>query len=296
MGPVAALGVERALEGGRPPGTEHLVTSLRQGSRHFLQPDQPSSTQEHPRQHYSFRKSTPCQARELSTSLKLWVPQRGNSTLTNLPQETDKERAYAIAALGISYEKSKVMLNTASKTLHLDSLCQRGTVSNREQAWKPHNLSLLSRGITKKLKYKTQTPHLLFFFFNTLAYDMRVNLSIWISWWLVWTAKPWVLTAQEGAGVTGPCPMPAVPFTQGSGLYLDSGSHGCTRTGHSHQPQRGWLSGRARSAAPSGSVSPCSWMGNKALQKHPRPYPGKSTSDSSIGTFVIWKGGKQPSA
>lgn len=95
--------------------------------------------------------------------------------------------------------------HAASKTLHLDSLCQRGTVSNREQAWKPHNLSLLSRGITKKLKciQNTDTTSL-FFFFNTLAYNMKKSLSVWISWRLVWTAKPGVLTAQEGAGLQDP--------------------------------------------------------------------------------------------
>lgn len=108
---------------------------------------------------------------------------------------------------------------------------------------------------------------------------MKASLSTWINCWLVLAAGPWILTAQQGAGLTELCPVPSTPFSQGSGFQ-----------------QPGSLYDRARSAAPGSSVVPLFSHRSKALQKHPCPCTWKWTSNSSTETMFIWKGGKQLSA
>lgn len=111
--------------------------------------------------------------------------------------------------------------------------------------------------------------------FNILTYSTKVSLSVRITQWLSWTAEAWALPAQPWAGVMGPCPVPSVPFSQGSGLCLGSGSHSCTRAGHSSQPQRGCLSGRAHSTAPSSSVVPLFLDGKQSPAETPACLPRK---------------------
>lgn len=116
MGPADVLRVDRAQEGGCLPGTKHLVTRLTGKSAL-------SAAGSHRNVPGSIILS------ELNFRLKLWVAQRG---INNLPQETGKEHVSVTAALRISYEKSEVMSHTARKTLHLNPLCQQGTVSNSD--------------------------------------------------------------------------------------------------------------------------------------------------------------------
>lgn len=279
MGPVTTWGVEGTLEEAShqmpgawspaPCGEPGPFWSCSSSAPHVSTPGSITLLQH---QH-------PVKEESWAPALNYELPQRGDSILTNLPQKRGKERTYVIATLGISYGKSKGMSNAARKTLHLNLLCLQGKCQQR--GVKHGNLTTsLFRDITKDLKCIQNAEHA--FFKNILVYNMKASLSTWINCWLVLAAEPWVLTAQQGAGVTEPCPVPSTPFSQGSGLSLGSSSQGCTRARHSCQLKTGCLYDRARSAAPGSSVVPLFSHRSKALQKNPCPYTWKWTSNSSI--------------
>lgn len=176
-------------------------------------------------------------------------------------------------------------------------LCQENpasqlTVPAGRKIWKPHNLSYFQRHYEETEMYTKCRCHISFF--SILAYNLKARLYIWINWWLVWTAKPWVLIAQKGTGVTRPCPMPSIPFTQGSGLYLNSVTDAQGQAIHTS------LNGAVCPTVHAGLLQQlcCSlvlgWEAKPSRNTH--SYPQTSIGDSSIGTFVIRKGGKQPSA
>lgn len=116
---------------------------------------------------------------ELNLGLKLWVHQRGNSALTTCPRrQAGREHVSVTAALRISYEKSDV--TQCQENSAWWPLC-RVKSATTSKMWKPHNLSLGFRGITKKCMQNTDPTSL---FFNILAYNMEVKQSVRIIPWL----------------------------------------------------------------------------------------------------------------
>lgn len=164
MGPAYVLRVHTAQEGGCLPGTKHLVTRLTGKSPL-------SAAGSHGNIPGSIILS------ELNLRLKLWAPQRGNSALTACPRRQARS-VCVIAALRMSYEKSDVTHSLPGKLCLWTRCASRVKSATESKTWKPHNLSLGFRGITKKCMQrnvcKTQSSHL----FNILAYNTKVSLSV----------------------------------------------------------------------------------------------------------------------
>lgn len=185
-----------------------------------------------------------------------------------------------IAALRISYEE---WCHTLPGKPCISTCCASRVKSAAvSKTGKLLSLSLCFGDITEKCMQNTDPTSLLF---NILVYNRKVSLSVRIIQWLSRTAEPWVLPAQQQAGVTGPaqCPLyhshralpciwtQAVVAAQGQAIHPSLKGAVCL-AGHAALLQAALL-------------SPCSWMGSKAQQKHPHHYPEKSTSSSSTGIF-----------
>lgn len=121
------------------PGTWSPAPLL--GTQPFLKLQQLSSTRQHPRQHYSPTTSTPCQRRELSPSLKLWVPPKRRLNINKLATE-ERQGAHICHSNPRNqlwkeqrYVK-RCQENPASKL----AVPPREMSATGSKTWKPHHL------------------------------------------------------------------------------------------------------------------------------------------------------------